>query len=272
METPELAVLNWQLINFQSGSKWPWHDSILPAGSTLRSDAMYVQPWARLSWRAWAAGSAPWGEIWEDSWMGRKAWSGLSASCVRQALLVYVWSQEKMSRHSLDAAAANLARSGDCAGGRVGEGCLRCFVCRYFGSVDSSVEHRPTCIGAVPGLWFHYTIPASWLGQVSKCRVWSGPHKAAASKTGFALCSGRPSRGCREPPVFAFPWWPSIPTDIFETFSESLNGRIGTLPVTASLANPCVAGEGVELVGLGRFGTQFWKQFWNPNLRSPWLR
>ena len=73
-----------------------------------------------------------------------------------------------------------LARSGDCAGGRVGEGCLRCFVCRYFGSVDSSVEHRPTCIGAVPGLWFHYTIPASWLGQVSKCRVWGGPHKAAA--------------------------------------------------------------------------------------------
>ena len=73
METPELAVLNWQLINFQSGSKWPWHDSILPAGRTLRSDAMYVQPWARLSWRAWAAGSAPWGEIWEDRWMGRKA-------------------------------------------------------------------------------------------------------------------------------------------------------------------------------------------------------
>jgi hypothetical protein len=108
------------------------------------------------------------------------SWSGLSASCVRQALLVYVWSQEKMSRHSLDAAAAYLARSGDCAGGRVGEGCLRCFVCRYFGSVDSSVEHRPTCIGAVPGLWFHYTIPASWLGQVSKCRVWGGPHKAAA--------------------------------------------------------------------------------------------
>ena len=90
------------------------------------------------------------------------SWSGLSASCVRQALLVYVWSQEKMSRHSLDAAAAYLARSGDCAGGRVGEGCLRCFVCRYFGSVDSSVEHRPTCIGAVPGLWFHFTtIPAS---------------------------------------------------------------------------------------------------------------
>ena len=52
------------------------------------------------------------------------SWSGLSASCVRQALLVYVWSQEKMSRHSLDAAAAYLARSGDCAGGRVGEGCL----------------------------------------------------------------------------------------------------------------------------------------------------
>ena len=67
-----------------------------------------------------------------------------------------------MSRHSLDAAAAYLACSGDCAGGRVGEGCLRCFVCRYFGSVDSSVEHRPTCIGAVPGLWFHFTtIPAS---------------------------------------------------------------------------------------------------------------
>ena len=34
------------------------------------------------------------------------SWSGLSASCLRQALLVYVWSQEKMSRHSLDAAAA----------------------------------------------------------------------------------------------------------------------------------------------------------------------
>ena len=48
------------------------------------------------------------------------------------------------------------------------------------------------------------------------------PHKAAVSKTGFALCSRRPSRGCREPPVFAFLWWPSIPTDIFETFSESL--------------------------------------------------
>ena len=25
----------------------------------------------------------------------------------------------------------------------------------------TSVEHRPTCIGAVPGLWFQYTIPAS---------------------------------------------------------------------------------------------------------------
>ena len=62
--------------------------------------------------------------------------------------------REKMSRHSLDAAAAYLARSGDCAGGRVGEGCLRCFVCRYFGSVDSSVEHRPTCIGAVRACGF----------------------------------------------------------------------------------------------------------------------
>ena len=145
--------------------------------------------------------------------------------------------------------------SGDCAGGRVGEGCLRCFICRYFGSVDGSVEHRPTCIGAVPGLWFHYTIPALWLGQVSKCRVWSGPHKAAVSKTGFALCSGRPSRGCREPPVFAFPWWPSIPTDIFETFSESLERAHRHLTCHSLFANPCVAGEGVELVGLGRFGT-----------------
>ena len=85
------------------------------------------------------------------------SWSGLSASCVRQALLVYVRSQEKMSRHSLDAAAAYLARSGDCAGGRVGEGCLRCFVCRYFGSVDSSVEHRPhlhrSCTGLVVSLY-----------------------------------------------------------------------------------------------------------------------
>ena len=113
--------------------------------------------------------------------------------------------REKMSRHSLDAAAAYLARSGDCAGGRVGEGCLRCFVCRYFGSVDSSVEHRPTCIGAVRACGFiiQYLLH-DWVK--SQCRVWSGPHKAAASRTGFALCSGRPSRGCREPPVFAFPW------------------------------------------------------------------
>ena len=89
METPELAVLNWQLINFQSGSKWPWHDSILPAGSTLRSDAMYVQPWARLSWRAWAAGSAPWGEIWEDRWMGRKAHGAVS--------LLHAWDRRSWS-------------------------------------------------------------------------------------------------------------------------------------------------------------------------------
>ena len=68
-----------------------------------------------------------------------------------------------MSRHSLDAAAAYLARSGDCAGGRVGEGCLRCFVCRYFGSVDSSVEHRPTCIGAVPGLRFIQYLLHDWV-------------------------------------------------------------------------------------------------------------
>ena len=39
------------------------------------------------------------------------SWSGLSASCVRQALLVYVWSQAKTSRHALDAAAANLSRA-----------------------------------------------------------------------------------------------------------------------------------------------------------------
>ena len=151
------------------------------------------------------------------------SWSGLSASCVRQAL---VWSQEKMSRHSLDAAAAYLARSGDCAGGRVGEGCLRCFVCRYFGWAQTHL-HR-SCTGLVVSVYNTCFMIGSSLKM-------SGPHKAAASKTGFALCSGRPSRGCREPPVFAFPWWPSIPTDIFETFSESLNGRIGTLPVTASL-------------------------------------
>ena len=34
------------------------------------------------------------------------SWSGLSASWVRQALLVYVWSQAKTPRHALDAAAA----------------------------------------------------------------------------------------------------------------------------------------------------------------------
>ena len=108
--------------------------------------------------------------------------------------------------------------------------------------------------------------PASELDQVSKCRIWSGPHKAAASKTGFALCSGRPSRGCREPPVFAFPWWPSIPTDIFETFSESLNGRIGTLPVTASLPIHVLQKEvwnwsgwvGLVPYFQGSFGTPIW--------------
>ena len=194
------------------------------------------------------------------------SWSGLSASCVRQAVLVYVWAKQRC-RHSLDAGRRGCLPH--CTGGRVGKGYLRCFVCRYFGSVDSSVEHRPTCIGAVPGLWFQYPIPASWLGQVSKCRVWSGPHKAAASNIGFALCSGWPSRGCREPPAFAFPWRLSIPTEIFETFSESLERAHRHLTCHSLFANPCV---GVELVGLGRFGTQFWKQFWNPNLRSPWLR
>ena len=91
------------------------------------------------------------------------SWSGLSASCVRQALLVYLWSQAKTSHHALDAAATYLARAAPLVIVQVavGEGCLRCFVCRYFGSVDGSVEHRPTCIGAVPGLRFHYTIPAS---------------------------------------------------------------------------------------------------------------
>lgn len=39
------------------------------------------------------------------------SWSGLSASCVRQALLVYVWSQAKTPRHALDAAAAYLSRA-----------------------------------------------------------------------------------------------------------------------------------------------------------------
>ena len=37
------------------------------------------------------------------------SWSGPSASCVRQALLVYVWSQAKTQRHALDAAAAYLS-------------------------------------------------------------------------------------------------------------------------------------------------------------------
>ena len=202
------------------------------------------------------------------------SWSGLSASCVRQALLVYLWSQAKTSHHALDAAATYLARAAPLVIVQVAVSAKDAFDALFAATsaaVDGSVEHRPTCIGAVPGLWFHYTIPASWLGQVSKCRVWSGPHKAAVSKTGFALCSGRPSRGCREP-VFAFPWWPSIPTDIFETFSESLERAHRHLTCHSLFANPCVAGEGVELVGLGRFGTQFWKQFWNPNLRSPWLR
>ena len=39
------------------------------------------------------------------------SWSGLSASCVRQALLVYLWSQAKTSHHALDAAATYLARA-----------------------------------------------------------------------------------------------------------------------------------------------------------------
>lgn len=39
------------------------------------------------------------------------SWSGLSASCVRQALLVYVWSQAKTPRHALDAASAYLSRA-----------------------------------------------------------------------------------------------------------------------------------------------------------------
>ena len=128
--------------------------------------------------------SAPWGEIWEQLDGSQGSWSGLSASCVRQALLVSFWTRKDVASF-FGRRGCHLARSGDCAGGRVGEGCLRCFVCRYFGSVDSSVEHRPIWIGAVPGLWFHFAIAASWLGQVSKRRVWSGLHKTVESQTGI---------------------------------------------------------------------------------------
>ena len=75
--------------NFQSGTKWHWHDSILHSGSTLRSDAMEVQPWAQLSWRACAAGSALWGEVWEDSWMSRKAHGAAS--------LLHAWDRRSWS-------------------------------------------------------------------------------------------------------------------------------------------------------------------------------
>ena len=203
------------------------------------------------------------------------SWSGLSASCVRQALLVYLWSQAKTSHHALDAAATYLARAAPLVIVQVAVSAKDAFDA-LFAATSAALMARLSTDPPASELYracdFIIQYPASWLGQVSKCRVWSGPQKAAVSKTGFALCSGRPSRGCREPPVFAYPWWPSIPTDIFETFSESLERAHRHLTCHSLFANPCVAGEGVELVGLGRFGTQFWKQFWIPNLRSPWLR
>ena len=125
--------------------------------------------------------------------------------------------------------------SGDCAGGRVGEGCLRCFVCRYFGSVDGSVEHRPTCIGAVPGLWFHYTIPASWLGQVSKCRVWSGPTRQQLVRQALLFVPDGLPEAVENRLYLPFHGGPPSQWTYLRRFRKAWNGRIGTLPVTASL-------------------------------------
>ena len=161
-----------------------------------------------------------------------------------------------MSRHSLDAAAAYTSLALVIA--QVAVSAKDAFDALFAATSAALIARLSTgphlhrsCTGLVVSLYN----TCFMVGQVSKCRVWGGPHKAAARQALLFVPDGLleavENRLC-----LPFHGDPPSQRTYLKRFGK-LERAHRHLTCHSLFANPCVAGEGVELVGLGRFGTQF---------------
>ena len=155
---------------------------------------MYVQPWARLSWRAWAAGSAPLRKFEKTAgWVARLE-RPLWFIRETDAPGLRLEPKKKMSRHSLDATAAYLARSGEAIAGS------KDFINWILLAMINNL--RQDCVETE--IW-----------RCSHCTTYRPQNRTSAP---FHVHSQRIFIH------FAFPWWPSIQRTYLKRFQKAWTG------------------------------------------------
>ena len=136
------------------------------------------------------------------------SWSGLSASCVRQALLVYVWSQAKTSRHALDAAAANLSRAAPLVIAQVAvspKDAFSALLAATSAALIARLSTDPPAYELCRACDFiiQYLLH-DWV-RSQNVEYGVAPTRQQLVRQALLFVPDGP-RGCREKPVFAFPW------------------------------------------------------------------
>ena len=166
------------------------------------------------------------------------SWSGLSASCVRQALLVYLWSQAKTSHHALDAAATYLARAAPLVIVQVAVSAKDAFDA-LFAATSAALMARLSTDPPASELYRACDFIIQYLlhDWVRSQNVEYGVAPTRQQLVRQALLfvpDGLPEavENCLCLPFHGGP--PSQRTYL-RRFRKAWNGRIGTLPVTASL-------------------------------------
>lgn len=166
------------------------------------------------------------------------SWSGLSASCVRQALLVYLWSQAKTSHHALDAAATYLARAAPLVIVQVAVSAKDAFDA-LFAATSAALMARLSTDPPASELYRACDFIIQYLlhDWVRSQNVEYGvaPTRQQLVRQALLFVPDGLPEAVENRLCLPFYGGPPSQRAYLRRFRKAWNGRIGTLPVTASL-------------------------------------